>query len=389
MRSLSYKGSKTRLTSENNRIAGYDLLRLGAAYLIIILHLSVEYISSPPTSVEAYLQWELAIKISALSRVGVPIFVMLSGAFLLDPSKNMTIRRVFTGYMPKLLATFAGWSFFYALNEQGFFQMIPQIGPGAAWGALDTERLIIEMVKGHYHMWYLYMLAGLYLISPLLRHITAHSGKMELIYFVLLAMTVLGLSKLNEEWWHIELIESILDKMAMSFVIGYIGYFVAGYLIKRYEPSWITCVVFIFLGALAFKYTYEETIRLNPIFGFAKPNLVLFSNYAPTVFIMSIALFMLVSKLKGKLIKGKLGDFVGKGAHYTLVIYLVHPYVIRLLREMKMLLPKDSSWNLLINGAYVYVISLIFAIIIMELYYMFVLRMLPSTRGARNKKQQI
>lgn len=340
------------LNEKKHRLLNCDLLRLAAAYLIVVLHLSVQYINKAPASMEEYMVWQQAVKISAVSRIGVPLFVMLSGAFLLGPDRKITLPVIFRKYLPKLVAIFLLWSAFYTFKEQ------------KDW---------TYFVQGHYHMWYLYLMAGLYLFTPLFKHITEHATKAQMIYFVVLCAVVTSLEKLNEGLWENQLLDSVMGKLSLSVFFGYIGYFAAGWLFRRYTPSWPVTGMLAVLGIAAFRYTYMTTWELNPMFGFESPNLVFFSNYSPTVFLMSFAVFAVTAKLgvftekleeKGFL--RPLGAVIGRLAKYLLVVYLVHPAVISYCREAELLQNADTAASLLENALIVYFISLFISMLLTE-----------------------
>lgn len=354
----------------SGRLVNYDILRILAAYLIVMLHLSVQYINKAPVSVDEYLQWQQAVKLATVSRVGVPIFVMLSGAFLLRPDREISLIMIFKKYLPKLVAIFVFWSFFYSLAEQNFFEILITSGLSDSWDKINWNKFWLYFAQGHYHMWYLYMLAGLYLITPLIKHITAQASKPQLIYFVVLCVLITSVTKLNQELWNIPVLDMLLDKLSLSFFLGYIGYYVAGYLLSTYTPGWrISTAVFI-LGILSLRFTYQETWALNPMFGFQHPNLIYFSNYSPTVFFMSFAVFLLAAKLSFIKPWKPLEILAGHLPQYMLVVYLVHPFIIQQCRAAAILLPTESAWSLPQNAFIVYIISLAVSVLIMQVYHL-------------------
>lgn len=356
----------------SGRLVNYDILRILAAYLIVMLHFSVQYINIAPGSVDEYLQWQHAIKLAAISRVGVPIFVMLSGAFLLKPDKNISIITILKKYLPKLIAIFIFWSFFYSLTKQNFFENVMASSFSDSWNNIEWDEFWPYFALGHYHMWYLYMLASLYLLTPLIKHITAQASKAQLIYFVFLCVLITSVTKLNQDLWNVSLLNMILDKLSLSFFFGYIGYFVAGYLLSAYTPGWrISTVVFV-LGILSLKFTCQETWALNPMFGFDKPNLVYFSNYSPTVFFMSFALFLLAVKLKFIKLWKPLQILALQLPKYMLVVYLIHPFIITQCRATDILLPTESAWSLPKNAFIIYSLSLAVSIILTQAYQLVV-----------------
>lgn len=354
--------------NREKRLLHYDMLRILAAYLIVVLHLSVQYINKAPDSVEGYLQWQQAVKFSAASRVGVPLFVMLSGAFLLHPNKSVAISAIFKKYLPKLLIIFVFWSFFYSLAEQDFFYHLPAWGLSRSWQKVDWDVFWPYFIQGHYHMWYLYMLAGLYLITPLLKQITAQASRVQISYFVFLCVLITSIAKLNEGIWHQEMVDLLFDKLSLSFFMGYTGYFIAGFLFRYYQFSWKTCLVIFFLGLAAFRFTYVETWQMNPMFGFLEPNLTYFSNYSPTVFLMSFGIFLLTAKLGFLKLWRPIQLVIAHLPPYLLTVYLIHPFVIGWCRRMGLLLATDQARSLMVNGAIVFALSLGASIILVQIY---------------------
>ncbi len=354
----------------SERLIHYDILRILAAYLIVMLHLSVQYINKAPASVEEYLQWQQAVKLGTAARVGVPIFVMLSGAFLLHPDKQIPLSAIFKKYLPKLAVLFVFWSFFYALTEQNFFAHSGRIGLSQSWQEINWSKFWPYFAQGHYHMWYLYMLAGLYLLTPLLKHITAQASKAQMTYFVILCVLMTSVTKLNTDLWHLSVLGAILDKLSLSFFLGYIGYFAAGFLLSFYTPGWRASLVVFALGLLSFRFTYEETWKLNPMFGFDTPNLLYFSNYSPTVFLMSFALFLLFAKLGFIKLWKPFQMLLLPLPKYMLAVYLVHPFLIDLCRDTSVLLPAQSAWSLPGNAFIIFILSFVVSMVLMQVYWL-------------------
>ncbi|QIB68140.1 acyltransferase family protein [Aminipila butyrica] len=356
------------LLDKEKRLLHYDILRILAAYLIVMLHLSVQYINKAPDSVEGYLQWQQAVKFSAASRVGVPLFVMLSGAFLLHSDKEVSLSAIFKKYLPKLIIIFVCWSFFYSLAEQNFFYHVPQWGFSRSWQAVEWKVFWPYFIQGHYHMWYLYMLAGLYLITPLLKHIAAQASRTQLIYFVLMCVLVTAVTKMNEVLWHLKIVDMFLEKLSLGFFLGYIGYFLAGFLFRQHRFGWKLSLVVFALALEAFRFTYQETWRMNPMFGFREPSLIYFSNYSPTIFFMSFGVFLLFAKLDFLKPPKPIQQGIACLPQYLLTVYLLHPFIIDWCRRLDWLFPTVQANSLPINGVIVFAVSLGVSIILVQLY---------------------
>ena len=147
---------------------GLDLLRILAAFTVVMLHVSpqayldVEIASAP---------WNVMNAITGLCCWNVSAFFMLSGAFLLAPQKAMSTRTLYRKNIARLAAAFVFWSAVYALT----YCLLRGKGK---WTFLN------ELLRGHYHMWFVFTLISLYAVVPLLRKITESKKATE--YFLLI-----------------------------------------------------------------------------------------------------------------------------------------------------------------------------------------------------------
>ena len=76
------------MANSNNkeRIIHYDLLRIVAAFSVVMLHSTAQYWYT----LDIYSsEWIIANTYDAIFRFGVPIFVMMSGALLLNPGYEL------------------------------------------------------------------------------------------------------------------------------------------------------------------------------------------------------------------------------------------------------------------------------------------------------------
>lgn len=119
----------------------------------------------------------------------VPMFVMVSGALLLDPERELSWDRLLHRYIARvggalLVFGLLFTAFDFAMNgveetaaNSLFFAAHP--GDGAGYVALCC---FVDLLTGHSwaHMWYLYMLLGLYLLLPFMRKVVAGSSAKEL-----------------------------------------------------------------------------------------------------------------------------------------------------------------------------------------------------------------
>ena len=108
----------------------------------------------------------------------VPCFVMITGALLLNPEKEMTIGDIFHKYIRRAFLALVIFTFVFAL-----FDYIVDHQTGNLLTIYVTKLLTNH---SWLHMWYLYMLTGMYLVLPIGRTFVKHAGDEELKYTVLL-----------------------------------------------------------------------------------------------------------------------------------------------------------------------------------------------------------
>ena len=82
-----------------NRNIQYDLLRILAAFSVVMLHSAAQYWYDLPIDGRA---WKTVNAYDACFRFGVPIFVMISGAIFLDPKRELDVKRLYRHNMLRL-----------------------------------------------------------------------------------------------------------------------------------------------------------------------------------------------------------------------------------------------------------------------------------------------
>jgi surface polysaccharide O-acyltransferase-like enzyme len=245
----------------------------------------------------------------------MPVFVMMSGALLLDTSKNEPLSLFYKHRASRILTPLIFWTIFYVL--------FTYFGKLAVYGEQVTVMALINSVLyglPYYHLWYLYMIAGLYFFTPFLLRVIRQSEGNDLM--VLCAALF---------------VFSIAGNLFMAYFFGrqvpaiftfiyYLPYFLAGYLIARVKnspPLRLLWGVFIVSGALN---SIGYYISFDP--GRAAFNY--FCNCLNiTIVPMSLSIMFLLKRVKYFFISQRI---VKRIAVLSLGIYAVHPFFLDLLR---------------------------------------------------------
>lgn len=235
---------------ESNRVVFFDYLRIIAAISVVFLHVSAAQWYSTDVNTQA---WFVMNAYDGLQRWNVPVFVMISGALLLG--KEMSLKQLYSKKIIRMIIVFIFWSLLYACWD---FLTNDQHG---------IKHFILEVAFGHYHLWFLYMLIGLYMIVPLLNTIVKNKRLTK--YFLILALVfAFTLSGLNDIMEQIvpslsEVLTTVLSKMQLNFVLGFSGYFVLGYFLYRTQISRRTEIIIYILGLLGVIFTIGATFGLS------------------------------------------------------------------------------------------------------------------------------
>ena len=217
------------------RIVYLDGLRISACLMIILMHAPHPDVGTPGIILSS---------ISFMTASGIGLFFMVSGALLLPVLSDTTSflkRRLW-----KIIGPLLFWTFFYvfvnfvtgkiSIHDMGF----------SIWSVFFSA-------QGNGTLWFLYSLAGLYLVAPVISPFLKNTSEFELRFYLslwLFAMCFPLLSQIFE-------VERNISGMFYYFT-GYLGYFVLGYYMHTYRPRIpMVVIVCLFLFPIAFLAGYK------------------------------------------------------------------------------------------------------------------------------------
>lgn len=310
---------KNNLSNNTARDLRLDLLRVVACYLVIQQHASEFFYIGPQNSVVTGDNTLRIGIITSIARISVPLFVMISG-YLLLPMRS-TLSEFFKKRFARILIPFVVWCILYAL-----YFMITR---GDSWGTALTNILHIPLNFGVEvgHLWYVYMLIGLYLIIPILSPwIAACSRKVLRGYLLLWGLTTLlpYIHLLYPQVWG----ECFWNPTpAFYYFSGFAGYLILGCYIRKFgalpipQALAMTLVGYLLTAAIfILRIPSAESIpQLELSWGFAT------ANVAMTAY----GLFSLFMHLRAKG-SGRIGRLVRDISVRSYGMYLAHIMVLNL-----------------------------------------------------------
>ncbi|OUM61584.1 hypothetical protein PIROE2DRAFT_20928 [Piromyces sp. E2] len=147
------------------RIYYIDFLRIFANFLVIYIHASAVNIERVDFRSH---QWYGLFIQSHISYHCVPLFVAISGVFFLNPEKELPYKKLYQKYIFHIVKSLLFWAPFYAIVDRFIinFNHIPY-----SFNKVVLHETIKSCFLAYGHLWYLYFVIGLYMITPFLRPI--------------------------------------------------------------------------------------------------------------------------------------------------------------------------------------------------------------------------
>lgn len=269
--------------------------------------------------------WSVFNVYNSLVRWCVPVFVMLSGAFLLDPKKSERLPILFLRIL-RIFAALVVWAAVYAL--------VNHVAAGGSLSLRGFKSALWSAVLGntHYHLWFLYMIIGLYLVTPILRAFVRGASRADFHWFFALTFVVAFLLPTLLKFRPSQTVSLYLSRLDIHLVLGYVGYYVAGYYLKHFTINRVAEAILYVLGAAGgFATVYGTSVLSRRAGAF---NDLLYSNMAPNVCAMAVAVFVLFRYVLGISDERDRRRRMSGVAKLSFGIYLVHDLFIMLLRAI-------------------------------------------------------
>jgi len=215
-----------------NRTFWIDLIRVVGAFLVVAIHVSGRtaggYAVTDSGETVGSLGWLASLSICSLSSsVAVPLFVLVSGALLLGRSEE-TIP-FYRKRFGKILLPFLGWSTIFVLCLWIAGRSFKDGTPITLFNSIGA--FVSGDISGHF--WFMYMLVSLYLVAPFLSVFVRNASKNMLTCFLILwFIAVVIFPVINRAARESLGITGIAEDFRFEFVSLWVGFFIAGYILK-------------------------------------------------------------------------------------------------------------------------------------------------------------
>lgn len=297
--------SYSKLTS--GRLLWADAIRVIAIFLVVYVH---QLYLLPSLTFSTLIFWTPQL----YSQIGVPLFVLISGALLLPKDESLHV--FFSKRIKAVLFPWIFWISIYSLIGFVFYEE----------GFPSFKALIrFEYQMFFSRFWFLPMIFGLYLLTPLMRVVVRSATKEILVYTVgIWTATIVCFPFLPVLFG-----QAMVSDTSLSYsILQYSGLFLLGYLLVNKfiwnisSKIWIG--IFLFSMIATYTVTFVDSLAVYPIIDRTFSRI-----FSPTFLPGVLAVFMLCYRYfkNIKYVNPQVAWLLQEASKSVLGIYLVHELV--------------------------------------------------------------
>ena len=333
----------------DNRIVWLDVIRCVAMIMVIGVHcIDPFYISPTMRAIPEYTHW--AAIYGSLLRPSVPLFVMMTGLLLL-PVKKQPLGKFYKKRIYRVLFPFLIWSVLYSMFPwvTGVLGLTKEIiGDFFCYTQGQESQSLIDSLKDvamipfnfshkENHMWYIYLLIGLYLYMPFFSAWIENADRKTKRAFLLIWIISLFIPYLKEY-----VANCLFERSGYVFgtdtwnefglfyyFAGFNGYLLLGHYVKKGNDwslmkTFILCILMFAVGYYI-TYTGFSTTASNP--NATETEMELFFTFcSPNVLLMTLATFLLLQKVV--ITNSTVIKVLANMTQCGFGIYMVHYFVV-------------------------------------------------------------
>ena len=325
------KGRKYQTFCKNDmnkkRVIWIELLRVMACIGVIGIHAGSQHFRDMPLDSSV---WAVSNFYHGINRFAVASFIMISGCLYLDSKRTWNLRRLWKRNILPIAAAYIFWQMFYAV-----YRIITN-GTLAKGSKAALVKFMVYISKSYFHLWYLPMLIGLLIITPMLWEIVNSARGKQWEEYMIVLFLVFQILPYTINYFPLpwkDHIMDILQTVQPEMVTGYIGYFILGHYLSHYEVSkkleYLVYVLGVILILAAIGLCYISSQKSG------KPIQSFYENYTLAGFFWGSSFFLFfknhVAKIKWNEKQEKRICYLGS---CTFGIYLIHALIRDILHRI-------------------------------------------------------
>lgn len=320
--------------------------RIVSIFAVVLLHVSAIILSENSIGTE---YWWVGNIFSTLSRWCVPVFVMLSGALLLDIKKQENLSRFYSKRLSRILVPILFWSIFFS-----FWNFLTGYIGGDAPTYLELLDNLLQGTPSR-HLWFLYMILGLYLVTPFLRKIIKYTNKEEVNILIIFTFIIASINSI-----YMGFHGDGNPFLFINWFLLYIPFFLIGYFIRMDSNKKRTLLwtIFVLSSLLTLSGYYIVLVEGN-----LTEDAYFHSYLSMTVIPMSISTMYLLKSWNTPIFSQ---PFNKKISSLSFGIYLIHPVVLEILNKTGYIKTVHPAISIPSSTVLIFFLSFIVAFVIYE-----------------------
>ncbi len=340
-----------------HHIVYIDILRILSMLSVVFLHTAAGSLRGNLGSP----LWHVANVMTTLMSSSVPIFFMISGAMLLSSEKTQSVEYTYKKRLPKAFIPFVVWS----LVAIAYYGLMGFLSTGQInWMDAASKLKNIASQPTTVHLWFMYALIPLYMLSPLLKKLVDALSKGLMRYLLVLWLIFSSLaptlSALLPKPFNAPF--TFHSQFNLNFLTGYLGYFILGYVLfqnqKPLSKGLLTLTILIDTALISLG-TWYMTLTTGQYSEVFKSYSKIFT------LILSVALFLLVKELlRNRPLSRAASFWVNLLSSASFGIYLLHNLLVSFISRWFKLWPAQSILTLFVSAFLVFALSLVIIIIL-------------------------
>lgn len=290
-----------------------DIIRIIAAIAVVFIHVSASRLNASDINGADFV---FSYLYDSMSRFGVPFFFMISGVLFLDDKRNIELKKLWLHNVMRIIVIYFLWSALFTL---------PNYFAQNGWNGVGD--MILVFSQSSYHLWFLPVIALIYVLVPFLRTWIKNASQKELelflVLFVIFNIVVTTIKNINLSYSLSQILKMFsFDYFPIHLCCFILGYYLYTYRVGYFKNAFLLLIIFL-------SYT------INVMYGVIKSRSVgtivlgLFEYDNITTFVAVCALFLLLLQLCPAKYSDTFTDkIIAELSSDSLGVYLVHLFFV-------------------------------------------------------------
>lgn len=331
--------------STKQRDISIDLVKVIAIIGVVIIHTCLfdAIVFSP--------DWLSSLLWRSLAGASVPLFLMSSGAIMLDSSKEISLKKLYLKNILRIILAMVVWGTVYKVYH------LSLSGNLSVVNAVNGIKEVL-FFNQEFHFYYLHMILIVYAFLPITRLLTSNASQRQLQYILLLWFALAVIYPTVLPFYPFNRFEGMTIQWGINLTYASIGFGILGYYLKKYTIGRAKALLLILLGlVLTFSLTLYKSGETGGLYEhFLNGNGVPVCLLASGIFTMAKATHIKSAKLQNLISWLSKSSFCIYLVH-MLVMYALHGIGITVVSPYIISIPLIALLNLVLSIIVYFILS--------------------------------